>query len=251
MKYSAKRITRNALLIYILVNVFTYAFAHIAYLFANDVIGVTLEYISYYLSKSIEFLAAPILAALIYLLYKNYGRRTALLSALVISSARAFYSLPYYYILFIYNYGYDSIESILLSLSATVLVIIVTVLGIALSIGIYLFVMKMICKHSGDDIVSELTKPDEKTNIFDFLARANLPILTFSLSRFAFSLVRELIDTITFFVEYLSDYRPMEIITILLNFVLLFILLVLSYLISSAIKNKLVADNDIEKVTEE
>lgn len=251
MKYDAKRITLRAFVIYSLVNVFAYAFAHVAYMFYSDAIGEIFEYLSYYISKSVEFLAPPVITAIAYMIYKECGIQKALLSTLAIASARIFYALPYYYIIFIYNYGYDSIESICLSLFATMLVVLVTLLGIIISISTYMLVVKIMFKRSGDDLLSELDMPIEKTLIFDFLSRGNLPILIFALLRFAFSFILELIDTITFFIEYRSDYRPSEIITILLNFTLLFILLVASYLLASAIKNKLVADNDIEKLAEE
>ncbi|MBQ7343360.1 MAG: hypothetical protein IJW53_01195 [Clostridia bacterium] len=251
MKYDTKRITSRAFLIYSLVNVLAYAFAHVAYLFANEVIGELFEYVSYYLSKSLEFLAPPIIAAIAYLILKTSGRRRAILFTLAVASARVFYSLPYYYIIFIYNYGYDSVESILLSFLATVLVILVTMLGVLISICVYQLVERIICKRSGEDIREALARPIEKTSITDFLARSNLPVLVFALSRFAFSLTLELVDTVAYLIEYRGDYLPTEIITILVNYILLFVLLVVSYLIASLIRNKLIADNESEKTSEE
>lgn len=250
MKYDIKRITQRAFVIYALVNVFAYAFVHVAYLFANDIIGEILEYISYYLSKTVEFLAPPIIATLVYLIYKEYGKKTALITALTISFARVFYSIPYYYIIFIYNYGYDSVESITVSILATLLVVLVTVLGVVISIEAYHLVMKIICKRTGADLSKELSLPIEKSNIFDFLTRANLPILVFALARFVFSLVMELVDTVVFLIEYHSDYRAMEIVTILINFTLLFVLLVASYLVASCIKNALIIDSENEEATD-
>ena len=250
MKYDIKRITKRAFSIYALVNVIAYALVHVAYLFTNDVIGETFEYASYYLSKSVEFLAPPIIATVIYLVYKELGRQTALLTALTVSFARAFYTIPYYYIIFIYNYGYDSIESITLSFLATLLVILVTVLGVVISVEAYHLVMKIISKHTDTDLSKELSLPVEKSNIFDFLAKANLPILVFALARFVFSFVIELVDTITFFIEYHLDYRAMEIVTILINFTLLFVLLVASYLIAALIRNALIADKTTDEAIE-
>ena len=96
-----------------------------------------------------------------------------------------------------------------------------------------------------------LARPIEKTKAVDFLTRGNLPVLVFALSRFAFSLVLELVDTVLYLIEYRGDYLPIEIITILVNYVHLFILLVVSYLIASLIKNKLIKDNDSEQPIEE
>ena len=250
MKYDIKRITQRAFVIYALVNVFAYAFVHVAYLFANDVVGEIFEYFSYYLSKTVEFLAPPIIATLVYLIYKEYGRKTALITALTISFARVFYSIPYYYIIFIYNYGYDSVESITVSILATLLVVLVTALGVVISIEAYHLVMKIISKRTGADLSKELSLPIEKSNIFDFLTRANLPVLVFALARFVFSLVMELVDTVVFLIEYHSDYRAMEIVTILINFTLLFVLLVASYLIAAFIRNALIADKTTDEAIE-
>ena len=250
MKYDIKRITQRAFVIYALINVFAYAFVHVAYLFANDVVGEIFEYFSYYLSKTVEFLAPPIIATLVYLIYKEYGKKTALITALTISFARVFYSIPYYYIIFIYNYGYDSVESITVSLLATLLVVLVTALGVVISVEAYHLVMKIICKRTGADLSKELSLPIEKSNVFDFLTKANLPILVFALARFAFSLVMELVDTVVFLIEYHSDYRAMEIVTILINFTLLFVLLVASYLVASCIKNALIIDSENEEATD-
>ncbi len=251
MKYDTKRITSRAFLIYSLVNVLAYAFAHIAYLFANEVIGELFEYVSYYLSKSLEFLAPPIIAAIAYLILKTSGGRGAILFTLAAASARVFYSLPYYYIIFIYNYGYDSVESILFSFLATVLVILVTMLGVLISIGVYHIVERIIYKRRRENPTEALARPTKKASITDFLHRANLPVLVFALSRFAFSLTLELVDTVAYLIEYRGDYLPTEIITILVNYVLLFVLLVASYLIASLIRNKLIADNESEKTSEE
>ena len=250
MKYDIKRITQRAFLIYSLINVFAYAFTHVAYLFYNDTVGEIFEYVSYYFSKSAEFLAPPVIAAIAYMIYREHGIKRAILSTLAIASARAFYSLPYYYITFIYNYFYDSVESILLSLAVSVLVVLATALSAAVSICIYMLVLRIICKRSGNDISTELATPLERTNIFDFLAKGNLPVLAFALTQFVFNLILELVDTVAFFIEYSSDFRPSEIITILVNFTLLFILLVASYLIASVIKNKLVADKECDQAAE-
>lgn len=244
MKYETKKLVSRSFLIYAAVNVIAYIFAHVAYLFANDVIGIFFEYLSFYLSKSVEFLAPPVLATLAFLIYSKSGVRDSVIFAFSVASARIIYSLPYYYIIFIYNYGYDSVESIIISLGASILVVLATVVGIIISVLAYYLLLKISCKRAGKDLEDEIKRPISQAPITDFLAGANLPVLTFAIVRFAFSLMLELVDTVTFLIEYHSDYRPSEIITILVNFTLLFILLVASYLIAAAIKNKLMQNTD-------
>lgn len=251
MKYETKKLVSRTFLIYSAVNVIAYAFAHIAYLFANDVSGIIFEYLSFYLSKSVEFLAPPVLATVAFLIYSQRGARDSVIFTFAAASARIFYSLPYYYIIFIYNYGYDSVESILISFGASILVILATVAGIIISALAYFLLLKIQCRRSGKPFSNEIRLPISQAPITDFLARANLPVLTFAVVRFAFSLALELVDTVTFLIEYHADYRPSEIITILANFTLLFILLVVSYLIAAAIRNKLIHNIDGNKADEE
>ena len=236
MKHGIKTMTKRVFLAYAGVNVFTYLFAHVAYLFANDSIGEVFEYVSYYLSKCVEFLAPPILATLAMAVLVGYGRAAMIRFTLTVASARVCYSLPYYYIIFIYNYGYDSIESISISLVATVLVILLTLLGTLASLAILCLVLKK--RHSGT-VTEAMTELLQRGTVTDFLAPVNLSVLTFALTRFSFSLVMELIDTVSFFIEYRSDYIAKEIITILANFTLLFVLLTVAYLIAANIKNAL------------
>ena len=246
MKYDIKKMTSRAFLIYSGVNVFTYLFAHVAYLFANDVVGEIFEYVSYYLSKTVEFLAPPILATIALCVLISYGKSALLKFTLTVASARLFYSLPYYYIIFIYNHGYDSLEAISLSLVATVSVILLTFLGVLVSLNIYYLVLKKRSKKNDKPLAEELDAVLTRSYPTDFLCRKNLPVLVFARARFGFSFTMELIDTVTFFIEYRSDYIAKEIITILANFTLLFVLLTVSYLIAANIKNALVEENPEE-----
>ncbi len=231
INYDKKRLASRAFLIYALANVFAYALAHVTYLFQNDVMGELFEYVSYYVSKSMEFLAPPTIATLAYLVYLTESAKGSILFTLKLSLARLFYSIPYYYLIFIYNYAYDSIESITLSLLASALVILVTVLGAFICIGAY----SLILKHCGYD-KKDFLKVKEP---MDFLSSANLAVMVFALLRFAFSLLKEIYDTVVFFIEYRSDYTAEEIITILVNFTLLFLLLIASYLLATSVKNKI------------
>lgn len=247
MKYDLKRITKRAFVIYAIVNVLTYLFAHVAYLFANDTLGEIFEYTSYYISKTVEFLAPPVIAAVALCVFISHGRGAIFKFSLAVASARVFYAIPYYYIIFIYNYGYDSIESITLSIAASALVVLFTFLGTLASLGIYYLVLKRSSKKDGSEPKDILPSLVTRSTAWDFLSPINLPFLTFALSRFAFSFVMELIDTVTFFIEYRSDYIAKEIITILANYTLLFVLLVVSYLLATAVKNAVLVEENISE----
>lgn len=244
MRFELKKLTSRAFLIYAAVNVFTYLFAHVAYLFANDTLGAFFEYVSYYLSRSVEFIAPPVIASVAYLVFRTYGKRDTVLFSIGVLSARVFYTLPFYYLIFIYNYAFDSVESIILSLIASIGTVIYTFGELIISLLIFSLVKKQVFIKSGRD--PKLPTSLERVNVLDFLAEGNLPVLTFSVLRFAVGLIEEIVDTVIFLVEYRSDFTPEEIITILVNFVLLFILLVVSYVVAASVRNKLIVDDELE-----
>ena len=236
MERDNKKLIPRAFLIYAAVNIVTYALAHMEYLFMNDTVGEILAYFSYYVSKSVEFIAPPVIAAITFLVFADGGIKKAFTASLAISSARFFYSLPYYYLIFIYKYRYDSIESLCLSLGASLLIILLTSVGALICVGAAIWVLKK-SGVTAPDQIADIAKDRVST---DFLNKACMPITVFVLMRTAFSLVLEIIDTVLFFIEYGADYTAAEIITMLVNYVLILILLVASYLVCMAIKNAIV-----------
>ena len=251
IKYDTKKVALYSFLIYAVANLLTYALSHVAYLLANDVLGAIFEYVSYYLTKSLEFVAPPIIATVCYIILASNGKRSAILSALAISSARVFYTLPYYYVTFVTGYAYDSIESLCLSAVASAFVIFLTLLGVFISIAIYAVILRITDKNKDKQYDLSESAFDTSSPTIDFLAKGNRAILVFALARFAFSLVKEIIDTVMFLIEFRADYRAGEIITMLASFILLFLLLIVSYLLSAKVKNILCAektnDEDIKE----
>ena len=244
MLYSNKN-ARRIFLIYTAINVFAYALAHVEYLFYNDTLGEIFAYLGYYVSRSVEFIALPVIATLSTLAFIDGGLKRAVIAALKLSCARLFYTLPYYYIVFVQNYRYDSIESVLLSLCASILIVILTTLGALCCLGVAISVLR----KKGIKTAEELREITEKPTTLSFLDNASLSILIFTLMRFAFSLVSEIVDTVLFFVEYGADYTCGEIFTILINYVFLFVLLIASYAVCMLIKNAIVkrSNADITK----
>lgn len=249
MKKTTKRIVIRAFLIYTLVSIFTYALYHIAYLFTNDALGLTFEYIAYYVSNAVDFLTPPIMATVMLVLSAREGAKKAFLHTLLISTARIYYTLPYYYLIFIYNYNYDSIESILISFAVSVVAIVIVALGALISFVIATFILGKRMKKRYSEIISSLPKIVKEPSTLDFLNTASIHLLVFTLLRFAISLIGELTDTVIFFVEYGSDYTLAEIGTMLGNYVLLFILLVVSYLVCAKVKNLLARCEEDEDET--
>lgn len=239
MKKDTRKIVWHIFLMYSALNVINYALAHIAYLFENDVIGAAFEYISYYTTLALDFLAIPMLATVMLVLRARESAGRAFLHMIFISTARIFYTLPYYYVAFIYNYRYDSLESILLSLVASVAVILISALVsiIYLAIAVHFLVRK--AKKNKSVNIPTVYDVVKMPTTSDFLSTSGLPLTVFSLLSFGLHGVKELIDTVSFFIEYRLSYTAGEIVTILLNYVLLFLLLIAAYNLCARLKNRL------------
>ena len=241
-----KKLTARAALAVALYSLATYIFAHLAYIYMNTDTGMVFELISLYLSKITVFVIPAALFALTVIIYASQGIKKSIIFALAASSARLIYSLPYYYIIFIYNYGYDSIESILLSLVACVAVIAFTVLGIFASLGIALLILKKDKSRKKElSLKAYLAESlNARQSVSDFTKGANLALLVCSLFSFLCALIPEIIDTVSFFIEYKLDYTIPELITIMCNYILLLIMIFASYILAVYIKNKAVKEVD-------
>ena len=208
--------------------------------------GEIFSYFGYYILKSVEFLAPPLIATLTLLVFSAAGMKKAISFSIRLSLARLFYTIPYYYIIFIYNYAYDSIESIFLSTLASAFVILLTFAGALFCVRVAIFVREKSAKQSKGEVISELPEILKKRSGLDFISDASLPIFVFVILRFAYSFITEIVDTAAFFIEYGADYTAEEILTILGNYVLLFALLVVSYILCVKVKNTLTKDTEKE-----
>ena len=242
MIISREKLAKRAFLAIALYSLFTYVFAHLAYMNMNTDTGVIFEYISLYIGKLTTFILPTAVTVIALLVYVTEGSSRAIKLTLAISSARAFYTLPYYYIIFIYNYGYDSIESLVLALLATVGIILATAIGAFVSIAIIIGVVNRIAKKTDDtsDPVAYLhARLEETENPWDFTAGANLVVLIIAFFRFACALIPEIIDTVAFLIEYKLTVTIPEILTITANYLLIFIMIAVSYILGLQVKKLL------------
>lgn len=248
MNIKSKRIILWTFLVYLALNLSTFLISYCATFVNSDLIGAALEYIGYYSLSALEFLAPPIVATIAILIYADKGVSKALLSVLAILSGKLFYLFPVYYLEYVYSY--DSLEAALISLAVCFGAVLITALGVAVSLCVALFVLQRVLKKSHQDTVECLPALLMERSNTDFLAAVNIPLTVFVLLRFIAELITELVYTIKFFVSYGQDYSLGEILTILSNYVLLFLLLVGGYILSVLVKNLATKDAKAEKTTD-
>ena len=237
MKQKNKRIVLWAFLIYACANLSVYLASHFAPYINNDVIGVICEYLAFYLLKALEFIAPPIIATLMLIIFTHKNLEKAISAAVVISSARIFYFLPYLYMQTFYEGG--SLYAILISLIGCIRITILTAAGAYISLCIGLIALRLTLKRSYQETISTLPELLERKSDLDFLKPENLLIMIFALLRFVLDVIMEIIDTVSFFISEGADYSAIDIFTMLFNYVWLFALLVAAYLIACRIKDAL------------
>ena len=239
MDFSKKRITQYAFLIYAAANLFTYLFKHLHYNFQEEAFSFIFYYGHIYLSKILEFIAPPIIATLTFLVMTSKGKLRALLFALTVSSAKIFYTLFYYYMTYTLDYEFVLGEAIVAAFIVSIVYILFTLLGVFLSIGIYSMFFKL--KANKNTALADVAFNTEAP-FTDFLAKGNRAVFTFALLRFIYSFLMELLDSISFLIEYHYDYTALEITTMLFNFVLLLALLITSYLVAAYVRKRVVTE---------
>ena len=241
MNFNTEKLCKRGFLILAAYSALTYLFAHAAYLLMNSDAGIVFEYITMYLGKISGFLIPTLIAAAVTVIYTYKNFESSLLFALLVSSARVFYTLPYYYIVFIYNYSYDSVEAIAIALLASVLTVIFTALLAILLLGVCILTCKFINRKDKSPTAREyLSSRLPLTDRIDILGGANPVFLTMSLCLLLYNLITEIIDTVLFFVEYGLDFSAAEIITIMVNYILILSLTVVSYIAMTTLKNRLI-----------
>ena len=238
MSFNSYKLYRRTFWIFSLVCAFCYFLFHFNNILLFDgelsayaALYDTLEYVRYALSDLLFFLLNTISALLLVPLlfaspaYKVYP------TALLLSASLLFYNIPYYYIYHI-AYGYDSIESITISVGFSAVVSLLSALyTLALA-----FISKRIFLRRG-----EFTEYPESSSYLSLADSTSLSVFSIALIHFSISLIRELVEAVTFFIEYADSYRIGELIYILGRFVFILLLLLISHGVCVLIHNKILS----------
>ncbi len=238
MRTKKTRILRSAFLYLSLTNLILYAFAHLAYMFMDETAGAVFEYITLYTGKVADVLIPLTVTAVMLIMLTEFGIKKAVLCGLLLSVSRVFFTIPYYYLIYVINYAYSSVEAISLSALSSIAVVLFILATSLLSIAIWLAAEKCRSKGKGlASIISDCRTSLNENSYSDFLGGANFAFFIFASLRFIFALVLEITDTVSFFVDYGMSVQVNEIITIMINYLLIFALLFAGYLFSVWLKN--------------
>ena len=238
MSNNTAKVTLRSFLIFTAANIFVYVFAHLAYIFSGESVADVFELLRFYVLNVLDYISPVVISAIALVVYLCDGKVKAALSVAIISSAKLFYTIPFYYLTFIRSFNYNSVESLLLAIGAGILSVLTLTLCCAIMLLIAGLALKLYAKRTNAQADPSLAYMSEEST-YDFLRVGNLPILIFSLTVFLVNLITETVDTVAFFIEYGVDYTPVEIASIMINFALIFLMLVVSYVVASVIKARI------------
>lgn len=217
------------------------------------------EYFRIFFTKFIEFSLPVIAVPLLIRIYSDNGSGKGLICAIFLALPKAIYLLPYYYLYHI-AYGYDSVESI--GLSA-----LVTVFGIALNWGcmvLMLLLSRFLATKACRKKLTEKLPPNTRQNLteeiknsikkdsseqllaldspakpFDFSHPWSLGLFGATFALFVVSVLREIVDTVSYLIDYAGYYRMEEIIYMTACYLFVLLELFGVYAISHAILKRI------------
>lgn len=199
--------------------------------------SAVLIYAYVYFSEIAMIFLPQISAAFTLTVYAKKGINKALLYAIFCSLCEVFYIFPHRAFEFAYE-GYEITSTLILSLFETVLTVTVACIEIIVLLLLIIFVTKIIAKYKGIlnfDFNAALSEKEP----FNFDKPLTAGIFSAACAVFVYSLVIEIIDTVSFLVNYSGTYRIGEILYILFRYVFILGLLIISHIITHYLKHRL------------
>ena len=145
------------------------------------------------------------------------SKRAWLSTAAFLSLSRLFYMLPYSYLYF-ENNGYDTLESVTLALAECALDFILTLVIILL--------LSLVAEF----LLSRSADANDNFGLFDFSRGPVRAAFVMALIIFIYDLIREIIVTVDYLIEYAGTYRFGEIIYMVFTYLFMLLSLILVHI---------------------
>ena len=217
-----------------------YIFAFLIYYLANYIFYdiSALSYVWIFTQKLIYLLMIFIAATVMLIFYALGEKRHGYLSLIAFSLIRMIYFIPYFYLIFIYD-GFDSVEALLFGLLSALADAAIFYLLALLALGVMLLIIKK--SNQGGTPIDELIIKPTRLNFADPIC---LAFTVLSLLGFAYLFINEVIDTVSFIINYSGNLLTLEIIYIIFSYIFDLSLIFVYYFALSFIKNRIMTIND-------
>ena len=239
MSFNSFKLYRRAFGIFTVLCIFSYFLFHFNnyLLFDGELSNYaalydTLEYVRFAISDLISFIIPTLSALLLTPLILDCRAYKLYPTAFLLAAPHLFYNIPYYYIYHI-AYGYDSIESLLISIPFSILISLLS----ALYTLVLAYISKLVFQRCG----GKTALYPERAAYFSTSDRVGASIFAFVLIHFALNFISELIEAVTFFIEYADTYRIGELIYILGRFVFILLLMLFAQWLCTLVHNRILS----------
>ena len=197
--------------------------------------SAALAYVWIFLQRA-TYLLMPLLSALLILIADAYlGMGAALLRLIPIALVKAVYTLPYYYLLLVYDPLYDSIDALFFALVQTVLECVILYVLVLLLFLAMRFILNISTKTGAPkaEVIAEKT-------VLDFKNPVSFTFMISALLSFLYHLIAEIIDTVSIIKTYQARLLGKEIIYMVFSYAFDVLLLVVYYFALVCVKNLIV-----------
>lgn len=225
------------------INIGVYLVYHLSYHLGQYWFDLLADYVM----DAWDCLLPAISAFLMLFVYSRRGAGSALIYALIISLARLFYTIPFYYLYFMTSVtAPSSLDSITTSLLSSALVYVTFYLHIFALWGIGV----LIYRHKSQNGKPELYQMLSERGMFNFEAGSTVIIFVISLVQFLYALRVPVIATADYFAEYGLNTRVGDLIHMLFNYLFVIFMLVLCHVILCKLKDRLTEGDGTREETE-
>lgn len=241
MNYQRQHFLRNITLLMLLGNVLGFTFF---YLQTFVITGAASFYILHFLTKTLETALLVFGATVLFCGVAAFGGKYMLPRLPLFLLPRFLYSLPNDYLSFL-SYGYDSLESVVLGLLLSVAQLLVYALLLLLFATLGMFLSHAATKKS--KIPFSLRDGDGGEDIFDFSRASNLALLGIAGGVFLYNLISEIVNTVSYLMDYAGSYTVGEIVYMLFTYLFLLALAVGGYLLAVLVRGRFLRRGKTEK----
>ena len=241
MRFDFRGLYRNTALIFVCLYSIAFAVFYAAALVAFDVEFYHLYDVIYassgFISTGVGMLIPAVSALLLMPVLDDRGFLNSLPTAIILSLPSLVYNLLYNYLLYI-SYGFDSVEAIILALLYSLMLVLISAL---LTLTVSYIALRVLHKR-GADLYSFTTK----SNPFAVKTASGASVLIICSASFILAFVSELIDTVSYLIEYVGRYRLDEIGLISMRFLFILGVFVFSLWLLNFMKYKILLGRFIE-----
>ena len=240
MKTNIKGLTGKLFLWLSVGNAAAYLIFHISYLLSSEgnpeheLISLAIEGVRAYISEAWEILFLALISVAGVLAFALCGTRQAITVPAILSLSRVFYCIPYYYMYFV-SLGYESLEALPLGALTTLLMALAAFALSLLLMGAGLATVMLVKKARFFELRAALSdRIDERS--FWRLPPIALTTLTASLLLALYSLIDTVIEISAFLGEVGLSFTAPELLSMLLELLLVPVYFILTYLICTLIR---------------